>query len=512
MTYSVLILDDESLILEGLTKKIDWAALNCRVVGSALNGIEGKALMEQLRPDLVISDIRMPGLTGMALAELNYHNRYASKFIILSAYSDFTYAQQAIRYQVEDYILKPIDFNKLKEAVLRGIAGIEQIRSQEEKVKRLEDGIKNTQDLATASLLFNIARYSETAVGNELGLLTDLTPFRCGVFLCAKVYNLEKGKEPHHMGRLQSSIVKRFQEQGILIFRGSADDKLIFLCQIESRLDARTARDRIRMQADRILRDLGDEEKLVCTCAVSGIYKNREELLTRYQESMAHLETGFFAVTSGVIADTLDSHGGFEVTPDALLHHLKHGNCEAMLKEYQRICKGLWEAKDSDYSMHVLKELRHQAAKAASGAGMLNKPQMDRQYLVMNFQQLARVVREYLEAICQYIDGGQNLTGKVKLMVAERYGDYQFGLAPAADRLGLSSAYLSRLFKKETGENFVDYLVKFRIEKAMYLLETTKLKNSEISIMVGFEDERYFGKVFKKKCGLTPRQYREEKV
>ena len=79
----------------------------------------------------------------------------------------------------------------------------------------------------------------------------------------------------------------------------------------------------------------------------------------------------------------------------------------------------------------------------------------------------------------------------------------------AAERLGVNSSYLSRLFKKETDENFVDYLVDVRIGKAEYLLETTKLKNSEISALVGFEDERYFGKVFKKKCGVTPKQYRD---
>lgn len=509
MAYSIVVLDDEPLILEGLTRRVDWTAMNCEVVGSASNGTVGKELLEQLRPDLVISDIKMPGLSGMELAELNYKHGYASKFIILTAYSDFAFAQKAIRYQVEDYILKPIDFQKLKEAVQKAISGIQEMERREQKVQKLEEGMKNTQELVTASLLFNIARYSSDSVDWEQEFLKNYMMFRQGVFLFVKLYNRNKEKEAGSLGNIQNEIVKRFLDQGTMILRGSADDKLIFLCQIETKVDTETARKRIVDLADRIMREIGAEEKMICTGVVSGVYRTKEELNDRYQEGIERLKESFFAVRSGVLVEMLPTEEPVEVALDGLLHHLKHGNLREMNEEYLALCKALRGAKDADYAAHVQKELHHQAAKVASGAGMVHKPAMEQRYLAANYDQLSRMLGSYLNAICQYIGSGQNLIGKVKLLVEECYGDSQFGLSAAADRLGVNNSYLSRLFKKETDENFVDYLVDVRIGKAEYLLKTTKLKNSEISAMVGFEDERYFGKAFKKKCGVTPRQYRE---
>ncbi len=509
MAYSVVVLDDEPLILEGLTKKVDWAAMNCEVVGAASNGTAGKELLERLRPDLVISDIKMPGCSGMDLAEMNYKHGYASKFIILTAYSDFAFAQKAIRYQVEDYILKPIDFQKLREAVQKAVCGIWEQEQRDRKVRKLEEGMKNTQELVTASLLFNIARYSSGSVDWDQEFLKHYMMFEQGVFLFVKLYNRKKEQGAGYLGNIQNEIVKRFQEQGTMILRGSADDKLIFLCQVEKRVDANTARSRIVDLGDRIMREIGAEEEMLCTGVVSGVYRTKEELNDRYQEGILRLKESFFAVRSGVLMEMPPAEGTAEVALDGLLHHLKHGNVREMNEEYLKLCKALRETRDADYAAHVQKELHHQAAKVASGAGMVRKPAMEQRYAAANYDQLSRMIGSYLNAVCRYIDSGQNLIGKVKLMVEECYGDSQFGLSAAAERLGVNSSYLSRLFKKETDENFVDYLVDVRIGKAEYLLETTKLKNSEISALVGFEDERYFGKVFKKKCGVTPKQYRD---
>jgi two-component system response regulator YesN len=511
LEYSIVIFDDEPLILEGLTKKVDWGALNCKVIGAALNGIDGKKIMETLHPDIVISDIMMPGLTGMDLAEYNYYHKCASKFIILTAYSDFSFAQKAVRYQVEDYILKPIEFKKLIAAVEHAIQKIQEERGREEKVQRLEAGLKSRQEHVTASLLFNVARYSEEAVKEDWDFFNEYMLFQQGVFLCVKLYNLKKAADTSIMGRIQSEIVRRFQQNGVSILRGSADDKLIFLCQIDLNVDIYTARQRLIALADRVTKEIGEEEDIICTCMVSEAYRTKEELNNRYKESILQLQESFFTNCSGVLEPVVKTEEPLGINLEPLLHHLKYGNRMDMEKEYQKLCRLLRSNQDTDYATHYLKELRHHAARAASEAGMAQKPGMEQPYTSMNFRELSIMIGKYLEAICVYIDRGQNLMGKVKLMVEEQYGDCCFGLAQAADCLGINSSYLSRLFKKEMNENFIDYLIDIRIEKAVYLLETTKLKNSEIACKVGFEDERYFGKVFKKKCGMTPKQYRDDK-
>lgn len=513
MEYLVLILDDEPLILEGLTKAVDWTGMNCRVVGSASNGIDGKRLIEQLRPDIVITDIRMPGLTGLDLAEWNFKVHYAKKVIILTAYSDFEYARKAIHYQVEDYILKPIDFKKLNQAVQHAADEIKEIRLKEEKMKRLENEIENSKELATSSLLFNIARYGKSGADSE-NLFLENMMFQQGVFLLIKLYNLKKEQETELLEKVQNEIVSQFRKTRTLILKGSADDKLVFLCQTDREIDMYTARERVKKRAERIINDIGETKQFLCIGVVSNIYKTKEELKQRYQEGSECLKKGFFASRSGILEDDENDSelekGNAETLLDELLHHLKHGNTEEMTEKYLNLLRILRISKDVDYAIHVMREIYRQASRIASRAGMVQKPSMDQSFSTLNYEYQGHVIKDYLNAICCYIKEGQNLTGKVKWIVAEYYGDSQFGLAFAAEELGVNSSYLSRLFKKETDKNFVDYLTDIRIEKAIYLLETTKLKNSDIAAAVGFEDERYFGKVFKKKQGITPKQWREE--
>lgn len=102
---------------------------------------------------------------------------------------------------------------------------------------------------------------------------------------------------------------------------------------------------------------------------------------------------------------------------------------------------------------------------------------------------------------------GKNTFSKLTAIVEDNYAICEFGLAFAAEKMNMNSSYLSRLFKKEAGMNFLDYLLNVRIEKAKFLLSTTSLHNLEIAQQVGFESEHYFGQVFKKCCGMTPKQY-----
>ena len=119
-------------------------------------------------------------------------------------------------------------------------------------------------------------------------------------------------------------------------------------------------------------------------------------------------------------------------------------------------------------------------------------------------------LKNYLLKIASYIEQNQGLVGRILLLINENYSNPELNLAFLSNKLGINSSYLSRLFKKSYGENFLEYIVKLRIQKACFLLETTKLKNVEISKQVGFEDDHYFTQVFKKRCNLTPKQYREK--
>ncbi|MBO9598418.1 MAG: response regulator, partial [Cohnella sp.] len=116
----IILVDDEIFVRKGLLALIPWQRLGYEVVGEADDGEEAMKLIDRLRPDVVITDIRMPVMDGLRMiGNVRENGGYAPKFIIISGYSDFKYAQQAVRYGVQDFILKPIDEDELTVALLR---------------------------------------------------------------------------------------------------------------------------------------------------------------------------------------------------------------------------------------------------------------------------------------------------------------------------------------------------------------------------------------------------------
>ena len=113
MNFTVILADDEAQILEGIHRGIDWDALGFEVIATASNGKELLERTETLRPDLVISDIKMPFLDGLQVAKVLHDNMMHVKIVLFSGWDDFEYAQLAIRYGVSEYILKPIDFQEM---------------------------------------------------------------------------------------------------------------------------------------------------------------------------------------------------------------------------------------------------------------------------------------------------------------------------------------------------------------------------------------------------------------
>ena len=132
----VVVVEDETMARKGIILTIDWSALGCVIVGEAANGEEGAALVERLSPDIVVTDVKMPRMDGVEMIAKLRENGCQTKFIILTAYSDFKYAQSAVKLGVSDYLLKPLKDGDLEQAVTRIIAQLEerdQIRQKEEE-------------------------------------------------------------------------------------------------------------------------------------------------------------------------------------------------------------------------------------------------------------------------------------------------------------------------------------------------------------------------------------------
>ena len=143
--YKVVVVEDESMVRKGIILTIDWSALDCVVVGDAANGEEGVELVDRLKPDIVVSDVKMPRMDGVEMIEQLRKQGCKAKFIILTAYSDFKYAQSALRLGVSDYLLKPFGDGELEQAVNNAL----------EKRKRTQEKLENSKDEPLPELVLN---------------------------------------------------------------------------------------------------------------------------------------------------------------------------------------------------------------------------------------------------------------------------------------------------------------------------------------------------------------------
>lgn len=506
--YTVVLLDDEELILQSLQSLVDWDALGCRVAGTAKNGAKGKQLIERLHPDIVITDIKMPGATGIEIAEYCARSLPQTRVIILSAYADFSFAQSALQARTTAYLLKPINKNELVQAVLNAA---EECRAGEASLvssAQVRADMENTRTLATASLLFNLARYGVLGM-NETDIDWVREKVRTkSVVIMGAFFNTTLAVAPA-LAKGKSYTEQALRAAGYTPIFGSADEKIILLCPVQNGIDHATARSRLIAALKQMLRT-APPELGVCVYCVSAVYTDEETLHRCYQEGLSMLRSGFFKDSSCVIT-RLDENSAesYSLHTQELISALRHGQTE---KARQLLCDGkrqLARIGDRQLAAAKLREWSREAALCAAKLEMDTSRLWTHEFENENFDARYESMRRGVMAVCEYARRKGGVVSRMCLYVEEHYGDRALSLESVADEMGLNSSYLSRVFKRERGENFSEYLIRVRLARAQELLRTTELKTYAVAAEVGFGDAHYFSQVFKKKCGVTPAEYRQ---
>lgn len=507
MNYRVLLVDDEPLILKSLIDMVPWAQLECEVAGSACSGEEAERLFENLRPDLVITDINMPGMSGLELIRRMAASRHTHKVVVLSAYGDFSYAQQAMASGVTQYVLKPIETEKLLGAIRSSLDDLAEKRRQAAVTQDLETTVQRAQKHASSSLLFDIARYGSDITQEEKELLARLDGFRHSVVVAVRIFNVPRGGG-NGLAEAMRFYEGEMQRCGYSILPGSWDRGLLFACPVEQGIALNVARARVVGALEQIGRRF-DSERGMPVAGVSDIYRDCVTLHICYRQCMELMEEAFFCERPTVLHELNPRQTAEPADMQPVLTRLAHGDVEGMRRAYDQWCQALALRREENPVAYTMRELHRRAALAAVKAGMTEKPGIAAATAMENFCTMRGSLGDYLEQVALYVQKSQTTLGRLEILMNELYSDSGLNLTMLADRMQINSSYLSRLFKKEFGENFSAYLLNMRIRQARELLHTTQFRSSEIARMVGFEDAHYFSQVFKKQCGMTPSQYRE---
>lgn len=497
----VMIIDDEPVVRKGLKKCIDWEKYGFTICGEASDGETGLQNVLSMLPDLVLLDVRMPGMYGHVLAEEARKKGFTGKFIILSGYADFDYAKKAITANVTDYLLKPVDEDQLIAAVCQARDELNQERlisaygGQNTEESRnillgnlLEGRIKWEQELFAllckdkkvssyqlvhVELLCADINIQKVTKDRIITLCSDLT--MDSMDLEGKLYILLYGKYAitEFAGRIETVIAEM---QEVLFYFSQVISNTAVLPQLFRDIK-RTAENRFFFWRDTPYINCGDS----CEKQKSPYSEDFLQLLDLLSN---YILTG----QNDKMKETLE-----HIELLIRNHNISEGRAAQILVNcYLQIKKMLVEkepgyASQTSKDMTVLNELCHQRSLYC----MIT-------YLTEQFENMIQTKGITNKSICE----------KMKDYIVNHY-QYSILLEDLAQLLGYNTAYLGKLFKKETGLSFHSYLMAIRMEKAKELL-IKNVKVYDAAVQTGFKDLEYFSRKFKEQVGFSPSDYRKK--
>jgi len=529
----LLLADDEPTIRKGIRTSIDWAGYGMEVVGEAANGNDALALALETRPHVVLTDIRMPVMDGLELARRLKSELPDTRVVILSGYEDFAYAKEAVRIGAEEYLLKPVGadelvglLSRLRDEIKRNDAANRSRQSREHAFNENRPKIRsdflrrllreNDPDPATVygkaeplHLDLSGRQYAVLAIDiDDFALMTDRLPAAERELLRYAVLNVAE-----EIVAARASGFVGYSEFDHLIGFVCGDDlsrgKIESLCkEIQEgvrrflKLSVSIGIGRTREQ----FRDLGGAYAEAFSALKEKMYAGRESLI-RYREPASSRENRTVLYPSDeekAIANCLKSldADGWKRAVDLVFERFRATQADA--ENIRSICGRLVLVSASG-----VEEMGIDTAQAI-GADFNPYREMER---VDTLAGLKEWMSGLLRRLTLLVEENKNAKFKGMIKSAIRYMeehyDEDLSQADVAAVVFVTPNYLSRVFKEETGVNFIEWLHRYRIDKAKQLLSEPGAKTSAVAEKVGFSDYKYFSHIFKRYVGCAPKEYRE---
>lgn len=514
MTYKVLLVDDERIIVEGISSVIDWEALGTELAATARNGIDAYEKIALHQPDIVISDIRMPGMDGLTLVTKVHEEFPAIKFILLSGFSEFEYARTAMQYGVKNYLLKPCNEDKITAALNEIIMELKDERENETFVQRLRENYEKAQPYIKAQLLTEFLS-SKIHSNKDLAYyqqLFDIEIVDQRVRLI--LFRLEGEFSYEQLFAVKNIGAEIFDSP---VINTNIDEYALFLIEDDSDTE------RLHDQIAQIRELLHQYYKMDTTVAISeGDYIRNARSL--YLEALECLEHRFYLGEGSIITKkdirpgSQETQNGFLIDEQQISLKIKSGHVQDVCDEISAFFKKM---ADLRLGIPMTKSYCVQLYLAIVQTGDTDRMQ---DYLMGTSALLGmdtvQQMKDYIEVSAKevtmeyynrYKSKQSSVINKVIGIVEENLGNPDLSLKMVANEmLYMNPDYLGKLFKQETGQRFSAFLTKLRIEKAVeHIQEMDDVKVVTLAEMIGFGDNpQYFSQVFKKHTGYTPSEYR----
>ncbi|MBW4083366.1 response regulator [Paenibacillus sp. S150] len=518
--YKVLLVDDEPIILRSLKVAIPWEELGLSIVGEARNGEAALSLIEDTAPQIIISDIRMPVLDGIALMKEVLPRSGKLIFIFISGYGEFEYAREALRQGAFDYLLKPIDHEELTEMLARARVKLDRQKENEQLMLSVQ----------TLSMLARERMFAEFTLGNPRPL--------------------------QHLKWLENSelesdyfmAVVRLDDYASLTAQWSAGEKRLWLFAVRNILEEWSLENGVLSvfpfyNGEWILlfpgsRDAGKRElggqltagikrfsKLECSVGISRTTRGIDQLSAVYPLACKALYQRFYSGQAGVFIDEeTPGTGRREVKYPkqlelALIESIRTLDLERMLSLFDEMAafieaQGLPQELAERLIIEMIVVLYRQFEHLNMHTDWPLEALLSRLHGLGTLpSMIAALKAEFRERMLESNKSAAREDGRSVVEKSKRYIEANYhkdlSIEEVSELAGLSISHFCTLFKQLSGYTFLEFVTHCRMEKAKYILQNSNVKVYQVAPLVGYQDPRYFTQVFKKATGKTPTEYRE---
>lgn len=529
----VFLVEDESVIRDGLRDNIPWEQYGYRFVGEAADGEMALPLIRKTRPDVLITDIKMPFMDGLSLSRIVSKELPEMKIIIISGYDDFEYARQAIEVGVDQFLLKPITRLTLKKTLL-------EIRDKIEKEMDKNDYQMQYQAEMHIYEQFSRRRFMEKLLTGGLPVKEIYEEAaKLSLEITAPCYNLLlfylQEKNPDFSGermdefmRKQDEVILYFlRHPEYLLFRWNASSYGVLIRGEETQIGELTEKGlaNIRDYCSR-------QEHLEWYVAVGSPVKRLSLLPECYRQVNHYFAFRFIMPDLHVLSEVtledclnaqeeqnINSVDPATMAQEVIRDFLENGN-ESEIYDFvesylQSISKAL---KSRMFRAYVVLNIRFTTIAYVESLGVSKEDYMDKigdyaQEMNIEPEKVSAYFVNMLQAAFEIREKANRSQNKKMISRALSYIDENYmhdtlSLNTVAAEAEVSANYLSAVFSQSMNKTFVEYVTEKRMENAKRLLKGTTLSSGEIAGRVGYKDSHYFSFVFRKTQGMSPREYR----
>ncbi len=528
--YTLLIVDDEPLVQVGIKSMLNWAELNIQICGIAMNGRTALEMIEQQSPDIVITDIKMPIMSGLELIRTcsERYGEEAPEFIILTSYEDFYMAKEAVKYQVADYLVKlELNAETLSAAVQRILDRKERLKP-ENSGHTSDSGLGSYYDKYFIKLLNNLFENEEQEEIQRKNLGINL---ECDRYNCAHVEiisNIGDNLPVEKQAKLFTATLQMFCELIVKYLPSHIISLDLHHCALLFLLREDAKQDSLTDVIETVTATLKKYYNVDFRIGIGIPAETKGDISESYQAA----RRAFSDTTEQcpmVSAEQIDSNAGrnifnISIFRDELGRAFEEFNEDSLNKTLTEITE-LFRAHPSHYLQALdgaCNILYLAISLIPNGETILSEFFKEDQdsyrsiYRKNNMAQIIDWLTVFRDSLCAYFrernkDHKNHIVVQVKKYITAHIRE-RLTLNDAANSYSISPNYLSQLFRKYNDMGFNEYVTYLKIEEAKKLLSEGTYKVYEVADMLGFESAFYFSKVFKKVEGISPTDHQNNKA